>query len=209
MAIITVPGVSNSISISIRRGLSIPLLLSPEPMSIVSIGTVVMSIAVMPQSMAIIAIPRVSISISISIRSGLSVPLLLSPEPVSIVSIRTVSIVAMSIAIMSQSMAIICVPGVSISISIRISISISIRSGLSVPFLLSPESISMSIVSIGTVVSIAIMSQSIYVPGVSISIRSWLSIRSSCCQGKESPDQKSKLHVSERSQCRDSPCTLR
>merc|ERR1712080_653575 len=39
----------------------------------------------------------------------------------------------MSIAIMSQSMAIICVPGVSISISI----SISIRSGLSVPFLLS------------------------------------------------------------------------
>merc|ERR1711890_199982 len=186
MAIITVPGVSNSISISIRRGLSIPLLLSPEPVVVGSIGTVVMSIAVMPQSMAIIAIPRVSISISISIRSGLSVPLLLSPEPVSIVSIRTVSIVAMSIAIMSQSMAIICVPGVSIIISI----SISIRSGLSVPFLLSPESISQSIVSIGTVVSIAIMSQSmaiICVPRVSISIRSWLSIRSSCCQGKESP----------------------
>merc|ERR1712080_669684 len=78
--------------------------------------------------MAIITVPGVSI------RSGLSLPLLLSPEPVSIVSIRTVSIVAMSIAIMSQSMAIICVPGVRISISI----SISIRGGLSLPLLLSP-----------------------------------------------------------------------
>merc|ERR1712080_715598 len=73
--------------------------------------------------MAIITVPGVSI------RSGLSLPLLLSPEPVSIVSIRTVSIVAMSIAIMPQSMAIITVPGVSISISIRggLSLSISIR----------------------------------------------------------------------------------
>merc|ERR1712002_1415558 len=106
MAIITVPGVSisNSISISIRSGLSFPLLLSIESVSIVSIGTVV-PIAIMPQS---ICIPGVSISI----RSGLSFPLLLSIESISI---GTVSIVAVPIAIMSQSMAIITVPGVSIS----------------------------------------------------------------------------------------------
>merc|ERR1719153_2130106 len=130
MTIIGIPGVSFSISISSRSGLSFPLLLSK--VSIVSIGTVAIvtkSIAIMSHSMTIIGIPGVSFSIgiSISIRSGLSFPLFLSK--VSIVSIGTVAIVTKSIAIMSQSMTIIGIPGVSFSIGI----SISSRSGLSFP----------------------------------------------------------------------------
>merc|ERR1712112_647851 len=141
MAIVPVPGIS--FSISIRSGLSFPLLLSK--VSIVSIGMVAIvtkSIAIMSQS---IGIPGVSFSIGISnsSRSGLSFPLFLS---VYIVSIRTVTIVTKSIAIMSQSMSIIGKPRVGCSISN------SVRSGLSFPLLLSE----VSIVSIRTVVDVSI-----------------------------------------------------
>merc|ERR1712236_174153 len=150
MTIIGIPGVSFSISISSRSGLSFPLLLSK--VSIVSIGTVAIvtkSIAIMSQSMTIIGIPGIgfSISLSISSRSGLSFPLLLSK--VSVVSIGTVAIVTKSIAIMPQSMSIIGIPRVSFSFSI--SISISVRSGLSFPLFLS-----VYIVSIRTVVAVSI-----------------------------------------------------
>merc|ERR1712243_324891 len=92
---------------------------------------------------AIIAVPGVGFGFRISFRSGLSFPL-----SIDAISIGTVAIVAMSIAIMPQSMAIIAIPGVGFSFSI------SFRSGLSFP--LPIDSISIRAVAI-IAMSIAIM----------------------------------------------------
>merc|ERR1712243_506064 len=99
---------------------------------------------------AIVAVPGVGFGFRISFRSGLSFPL-----SIDSISIRTVAIVAMSIAIMPQS--IITVPGVGFSFSI------SFRSGLS--FSLPIDSISIRTVAIVTM-SIAIMPQSMAIIAV-------------------------------------------
>merc|ERR1719167_1788435 len=138
----------------------------------------------MVSMVAIVAVPGVGLGFRISFRSGLSFPL-----SINSVSIRTVAIVAMSIAIMPQSMAIIAVPGVSFGFRF------SFRSGLSFP--LSIDSVSIRTVAI-VAMSIAIMPQPmaiITVPGVSFSFSCWLRFRNSCGQGKESSNQESKLHV--------------
>merc|ERR1719167_1129545 len=99
----------------------------------------------MVSMVAIVAVPGIGFGFRISFRRGLGFSL-----SIDSISIRTVAIVAMSVAIMPQSMAIIAVPGVGFSFRI------SFRSGLSFP--LPIDSISIRAVAIVTM-SIAVVPQ--------------------------------------------------
>merc|ERR1712002_909834 len=101
--------------------------------------------------MAIVAIPGVSVSVRIwPGLSGINVPLLPSPVSVAVGIVSSVVPIAMSISIMAKAiaMAIVAIPGVSVSVRIWPGLS-----GINVPLLPSPVSVGIRIVS--AVVSIA------------------------------------------------------
>merc|ERR1719458_1057469 len=126
IAIVSVPGISlsRSLSSSIGSGLGLS-----RPLSVVSIAIrpVIATIAISSVAIAIISVPGISISIRGSSGSSISSGLSFS-RPLSVVSIAIRSVIA-TIAISSGAIAIVSIPG--ISISIRGSSGSSISSGLS------------------------------------------------------------------------------